>query len=408
VRGAMPRIPPELCARCKGYKRLCGLPRCPLLDSFRAQVSAASRIAGTRAEGPTPPSALVGEHGYPRVSLYYMIPPGAPEEKARYYDAPREWAASKETLAGIIRLRSELVSARVRVDARNPMRLYEAEISPALASTAPVDSEALLAKPPTPRLAFDGVSKPRGPTAPAREIRVTSNPRLHPRLEKLVFDDARAAEAVWELYRAGVDVYTIQKAFSLGMLGGLRRRRLVPTRWAITAVDEILAGRIRAGLRGLDTIGEVEVYFGEYLGNRFAIVLLPGPGTFEWIEAWHPHTAWTRAARKPIIVRVEEDPLGRATAEDGGFSAAKVPVLEHLARRGNVVILREITPDYYAPVGNWHIRETVSAALARGPVAKASSPQEAARIVERMFPRVPELVRASRLLKGVKRVTDFF
>jgi len=407
----LPRIPPELCARCKGYKRLCGLPRCPLLDSFRAQVAAASRIAGTRAEGPTPPSALVGEYGYPRVSLYYMIPPGAPEEKAGYYDAPREWASARETLAGIIRLRSELVSARVRVDARDPMRLYEAEISPALASTTPVDSEALLAKPPTPKLAFDGVSKPRGPTAPAQEIRVTSNPRLHPRLEKLVFDDARASEAVWELYRSGVDVYTIQKAFSLGMLGGLRRRRLVPTRWAITAVDEILASRLRATLRGRDSISEVEVYRGEYLGNRFAIILLPGPGTLEWIEAWHPHTAWTRAARRPVIIRVEEDPLGRATAEDGGFSAAKVPVLEHLTRRGktaDVVILREITPDYYAPVGNWHIRETIAAALSRPPVARASSPREAAQTLEQIFPRVPELVRASRLLKGVKRITDFF
>nr|WP_256205084.1 hypothetical protein [Aeropyrum camini] len=54
--------------------------------------------------------------------------------------------------------------------------------------------------------------------------------------------------------------------------------------------------------------------------------------------------------------------------EDGGFSAAKLPVLEHLysrGRRADVIIVREVLPQYYAPVGNWHIRETVKHALSQ-------------------------------------------
>ncbi len=407
----MPRIPPELCARCKGYKRLCGLPRCPLLEAFQAQVRAASLVSGSRVEGATPPAALVGEHGYPKVNLYYMVPPSVFGDEARYYDSPRDWLARRETLAGIIRLRSQLISARLRVDARSPEDLYAREVSLALVSAAPVGSEAILAKPPTPRLSFNGITRPRGPAAPAVKVEVEENPKPDPRLEKMIFDDARAEEAAWELYRSGVDVYTIQKALSLGLLGRLRARRLVPTRWAITAVDDMLSRRLREEIRDYESVDQVEVYQAEYLGNNFVIIIAPGYGTFEWIEAWYPNTAWTRSARSTIIFRLEEDPLGRATGEDGGYSAARLSVLEHLSRRrrtGDVIILREIKPDYYAPVGNWHIRETVRAALSSGPKRVFSSLDEAIAFAKSLLDREGSRVLGySRLARGIRRISDF-
>ncbi len=411
----MKRIPPDLCARCKGYKRLCGLPRCPLLDSFRAQVQAASRAVRGRVEGSTPPGALVGEHGYPKVNLYYMIPPGVRGSEASYYEAPTEWAERRETLAGIIRLRSQLLSARLRLDARDPLRLYQDEIGLAALSEKPVDSEAILAKPPTPRLTFSGITKPRGPSAPAVRLVVEDNPRLDRRVEKAIWDDALAEDVAWELYRAGVDVYTIQRMLSLGFMGRLRSRRLVPTRWAITAVDDMISRRIRGELRGARQIDEYEVYFAEYLGNRFAVILGPGEGVFEWVEAWQPFTAWTRTARDVVVLRLEEDPLGRRTMDDGGYSAARLSVLEHLYSRGRVgdaVIVREVTPDYYAPVGNWHIRETVRRAMASGPLLRTSDPAEALR--EALSLLSPSAARAVsgkvRIITGRgrrRKITDF-
>ncbi|MCE4628338.1 MAG: Nre family DNA repair protein [Desulfurococcales archaeon] len=396
----MPRIPPELCAKCKGYKRLCGLPYCPILQRFRASMSTALRVEGRSVEGATPPGVLVGERGYPAVRLYLFIPPGVSGEEARIYDAPQIWAGQRLTLARIISLRSSILGASLRADARDPYRLYETEIGLAALSERPVDAEAELRRPPVPRLRFDGLVKPVGPTAPAERVRVSSSPRLPPSLEKAIWDDARASDIVWELYRSGVDIYSIQRAFSLGFLGRPRSRRIVPTRWSITAVDEILSGRLRAAIRGLPEIGEAELYYGEYLGNRFIIVLLPGPGSIEWIEAWHPRTVWTRHGSKPVVYRLVEDPLGRKTAEDGGYSAAKLGVLEHLynrGRRADAVIIREILPSYYAPVGNWHIRETVRRAMREGPIARAPGPEGLQEEIERRLD-LPGLARESRLL----------
>ena len=393
------RIPPSLCARCKGYKRLCGLPTCPILERFRAQAAAAPRIRGGLVEGDTPPSVVVGEKGYPLVPVLYNVPPGVYGDRARWHDDPRGWAAAAVPLREIVGLRSSLVAPMLRVRVEKPWVLYEREVSLAAVSEKPVDTEARLEKMPTPRLSFDGLLAPQGPAAPARELRVAGNPRVPRPLDRMIWDDLRAEEAVRELYRAGLDVYTIIYAFSLGLLGRSRSRRLVPTRWAITAVDQVIGNAL---LREARSSGEVvdsyEVYHHCYLGNCFTIVLAPGAYQAEMVEVWHPLTPWTGTAKKPIVYTITETPTKKMSMMDGGYIAARLAVAEHLARRRRqaaVLILREVTREYYAPVGNWHIRETVRKALSKKPVAIVSSLEEALEEAAR-FARSPE-ARASLL-----------
>ncbi len=382
-RGApvMVRIPPELCTRCKGYKKLCGLPSCPILDRLRSQATALARARWERRiGGSTPPAVLVGEAGYPRATLYYMVPPGIEGPEAGAYEDPQGWSEKSVPLDMIIRLRSSLVSGSLKWDVKRPLDLtYSMEVGLAAVSLRPVESEVELERLPLPKVRFDGFTSPLGPTAPASSLRISGSPLLAKKMESMIWDDVKAEVGVRELWRSGLDVYRIQRALSLGMLGRLRRRRLVPTRWAITAVDEILSRYFRERLRTAKEISDLEVYYREYLGNRFLIIMKPGPGWFEWVELWHPMGLWTGGATKVTVWRLTEDPMGRRTADDGGFSAAKEAVLEHLAKRGrraDVIIVREILPTYYAPVGNWHIRETVKRALQEGFVDKALSPQE--------------------------------
>ena len=405
------RIPPELCTRCKGYKRLCGLPRCPILESFRAQVSVYLKLRGLTASGSTPPSMLVGEYGYPRVNVYYMIPVDVYGESSRIYEDPVAWTTRRLGLDDIVRLRSELLSARLEMPVHEPERLYESEVGLAGVSEKPVDSEAELEKAPIPNLRFDGVTKPLGPRAPARRIRVSSNPKLNPVVEKVVHDDVDAMSSVEELYKSGVDIYTIQRLLSLGFLGKRFRRRLVPTRWAITAVDDMVSRVLRRELRDRPEVQDTRVYYNEYLGNRFLIVVKPGPGAFEWIEVWQPRSLWVRETSNPVVWRVEENALGETTAVDGGFSAARLAVLEALAeegRRGDVIIVREVTPAYYAPVGNWHIRETVRRAVKLKPIAVNPTRRELLEIlVEHVNYNPQSLLSKSKLLKPPITLNEF-
>ncbi len=406
------KIPSELCVRCKGYKRLCGLPRCPILERFQSQVNVLSRINGREVQGATPPSALVGEHGYPKVNIYFMIPPGERGSDARYHDDPQGWISRREPLSKIIELRSSMVSAILNSPVNDPWSLYEKEISLAALSLKPVDSEAILRKAPLPTLKFDGITKPVGPSSPAEKIKIYDNPKLHRKIEKIMWDDVKAEEAIRTLYLSGLDVYEIQRAMSLGVLGTIRRRRLVPTRWAITAVDEILSKFMKGFIRRERWIDDIEVRYGEYIGNRYVIVLMPGPGNMEWVEIWQPRGLWTRGSSKPVIWRVFEDNLGNLSAIDGGFSAAKMAVLESLFKRrrsADVLIIREILPTYYAPVGNWHIRETVKDIMKKDPVKVMDLSQVKDIIRKHIDIDLSVLSRKSLLLRGVRqtRLSDY-
>ncbi|MEM0365442.1 MAG: Nre family DNA repair protein [Acidilobaceae archaeon] len=403
-------IPPELCARCKGFKRLCKLPRCPILESFQAQVRTYMRLRGLDAHGSTPPSILVGEFGYPKVKIYYMVPVGVFGDNARLYEDPVGWSIRGESLANIIKFRSELLSGEVQVSIDKPEILYEKEFGLAGLSVDPVDSEVKLAKPPIPTLRFDGLTKPLGPRAPANTIKITSNPKIPLQVEKIIWDDLKAVEAIRDLYFNNVDIYTIQRLLSLGFLGRIHRRRIVPTRWSITAVDDTISRILRSKLRGRPEVQESELYYNEYLGNRFLILVKPGPGRFEWIEIWQPRSFWVRSSSKPIIWRVEENTRGEATAMDGGFSAARLAVLEVLSRVdriGDTIIIREITPGYYAPVGNWHIRETVRRALAK-PIAKNITIKELKDVIKTKIDYNHEdLISRIRLLRNEVKLTDY-
>jgi hypothetical protein len=358
------KIPAELCVKCKGYKYLCGLPSCPILDRFRSIVHVASKIQGSeKIEGSTPPSIVIGEKNYPKVSLIYNIPPGIKGEEAREYENPEGWWG-KKSLSDILSLRSSLVSTILHdVNVNEPEKLYEKEIALAGISEKPVLSEAQSeVKQILPRLKFDGILIPRGPSIKAKDIKVDENPKIPKKIESLIFDDVKAEEGVLDLYSSGENYYRIITTFSLGLLGRKKNRRIVPTRWSITAVDQIVGNYLLSKIKEFDTISTTTVYYNSYLGNYFHIIFYPSRYSSIWIEIWYPFSLWSNEL---VITDLSEDYWGEYEFLDGGYMAARLAVIEKLnemRRQAGIIIIREITSEYYAPVGNWHIRETVKKA----------------------------------------------
>ncbi len=353
------RIPSSLCAECKGRKKLCGLPECPLLDRQR-RLKPVLKIVGREIYGASPPSVVVGESGYPRVSVMLGVPPGKSGDEGREFEDPMGWWGRAQ-LRDILGLRASMVASTAKVDARDPLRLYEQELSVAASSLRPVDVEVRADGPPAGGVSMDPLNLPHPPLVRAVGIRVSGSPILPRRLEQLIFDDLGADKAVLELSGAGVDVYTIIRAFSMGLLGERRRRRLVPTRWAITAVDTIIGNDLLRRVRSMPWVAAHELYFTEYLGNRFAVLISPGPLNVSWVEIWHPFTPW--ASGEPAVVIDRENWRGEVKFLDGGYQAARLSLLRYLESRnrsGSVIIIREVLPEYYVTVGNWHIRESMT------------------------------------------------
>ncbi len=358
-----------LCAACKGSRRLCGRAVCPILERIASSLEVLPSIKGASLFASTPPSVLVGERGYPRVRVGVNVPPVRGWEAAQYDDPVGWWGRLR--LSDIIRLRARLVfSSTISHVRAGQGRALEA-IREAALSSLPVDTEVYFKKPPRVELKFDGVLAPRGPLGEIERVRVVENPRVPRPVQRLVEDtDAPATDAVIELYRAKISVYQIVRLFTLGMLGQAHRRRIVPTRWAITAVDKLLSDHLLQIVSDCPEISSFEVYRIEYLGNRYTLLLAPGPWSMQMVEVWLPGSVWV-PGETPSVFSVHELHDGRLRGPmDGGYYAIRLPVLEHLARRGrkaSIIVVREITPQYYAPVGSWQIRESVRNALTRRP-----------------------------------------
>ncbi|NON61495.1 Nre family DNA repair protein [Acidianus sp. RZ1] len=384
----MRKIPAELCVRCKGNKHLCGLSSCPIVERFRTIVNITLKVSAKESiDGSTPPSVVVGESSYPRVSLLFNVPPGVSGEDAREYENPKDWWG-KRSIYEILNLRSSMISNVLKTKVDDVWKLYEREISLTTVSENPVLSMSKVNGEIKPSLKFDGYLMPRGPSINSADIKVIENPKLSRLMEKMIFDDVKASQGVIELYKNNHDLYKIINALSMGLLGRKKSRKLVPTRWAITAVDSVVGKDLLSKVREYDSINEVEVYFQQYLGNIFHVILYPSSYRVAWIEIWHPLSLWSNEL---VISELSENYWGVYDFMDGGYMAARLAVLESLENRkrsAGVIIVREITKDYFAPLGNWHIRETVRRAM-QNKIATLDSLSKGIEFVE------------SRLSKGV-------
>jgi len=237
------------------------------------------------------------------------------------------------------------------------------------------------------------------------------------RIERAYYDrDLRAVDAVADLYSRGVSVTRIQRSFSLGMFGTGGRRKLVPTRWSITAVDDGLSLQILDKVKQFETIDEYRVYVFRNLDNIFAAILSPEKWKFEWIEAWFPGTTWNEVGSSPVLMGDHEPYWGRKTyaAVGGCYYSARLAVCEQLVkerRQATVIVLREARPGYIMPVGVWQVRENVRNAMRQKPNLFKNLSESLRFISGRFEIPLQRWILQSELLKNAlfqKRITDFF
>ncbi|KUO39560.1 MAG: hypothetical protein AVW06_03610 [Hadesarchaea archaeon DG-33-1] len=367
------RVPSSsLCLVCKGGRMLCGKLRCPIVAKAQSLTKSSLQITSPRIQGSTPPGVFVGRIGYPKVYVGPMVPPYRGDTEI--LDTPEFWLG--KGIQEIIDYRFALIRGKARAnvhDARSGGRLLDVLQELAMGKR-PVDAEALLTRIPNKVITLSGETQPFGPSAPLRSF-MTSGVSVDRRIEDAFYDrDLKAADAVVDLYNDDVLVTRIQRAFSLGMFGFQKRRKMVPTRWSITAVDSILSLELIDLIKQHDTIDEYRVYSFENLDNRFAAILMPERWSFEWIEAWFPGTTWNPDKRvgAPAMMGDWEPYRGRTTYPDVGgcYYACRLAVAERLnqeQRQASALVLREIHPGYILPVGVWNVRESIRRTMQEEP-----------------------------------------
>ncbi|GAB3410763.1 DNA repair protein NreA [Haloparvum alkalitolerans] len=386
------------------------------LETFQDRFEDA--LSGDSLVGSVSPSIFVGRSNYPNVSTGILSPVGR-EEQAERFRTSGDWYDEGVSIGDVFERRSGLLNSNRTAEVDNVHDAWDGWLGTqreVAIADRPVDVEIGLDSKPELDVDIDDVGAPVGPRARARDASLGENPHVPRPVEKtLEDDDWRAQGAMTYLYRRGFDVYEINSILSAGALGQGENRRLVPTRWSITAVDDTVGQYLRGTIRDAPSVDSVEVHRNEYLGNAFWVVLAPGDWEYELVEMKAPGSVWNPDPEAGIyLAAAHEGREGRTGYVDetaGAYYAARLGVLEHLSDRGRqakVLVLRHVSDAYWGPVGVWQVREAVRNAF-EGELGEAETFGEAVRGVADHLP-VPlsRLRRKSTMAAGLQtNIGDF-
>jgi hypothetical protein len=329
------------------------------LKRLTSKIKMPSVDIGRELEGSTPPSVFIGSWNYPKVYAGPMITPMHGDTSIM--DTPEAWIPDQKTQEDIIGYRLNLVRGKQTVKITDLDNVFVEKLQEISLACNSIDSEAEFGSKPY-GMSFNEQHAPHGPSALIEKFDINSV-KWDRELEKAFYDnDLKAADAVMHLHQKEVPFSSMQKAFSMGTMGIDDNRKLVPTRWSITACDSTIGNRLLREVKNFEVIDTHRVYEFSSLNNYYAILLLPQEWMFEWMEAF----LHVLGKEELIFSDYEHNSAKKGYSRVGGcYYTSKMAVLEALARekkQSAAIILREAYQGYI-PLGVFNVRENIRSAM---------------------------------------------
>lgn len=362
----------------------------------------ANLFSSNAVSGSSPPSVFVGSYNYPKVFVGPMVPPIHGDTSL--LDIPEKW--SGKTLEEIVNFRLNLIRGIKKMSVADPQGRYIEDLQQVAMSTRPIESDIEFHKNTIPVTSIDGESAPFGPIGEIKNSKFSSSSSDRS-IQKAYYDkDLKAEDAVLALYNRGIEISKIQKCFSIGMFG--KKRKLVPTRWSITATDDIISKSLVSEILDFSLTDSCQVFCFEHLDNLYSVVIFPHRWMFEMQEAWHDGDTVGFGNDFEDARGIDHPP-----AIAGAYFAAKLAVAEYFVKnqtQGTVLVLREIRPEYAVPVGVWQVREGVRATMKQKPYVASSFDDAINFACKNMSISKTEWLSKGNMLKLIKQKTiaDFF
>lgn len=378
------------------YCKICGKYECKKHTALLGRVRQISEFSGS-----SPPEIFVGKWNYPNVYVGIL----SPEEygNTKIMSSAEEWHAKRLAIPSILNLRNKLIYGRVKSNIKKAVlgNKFLSVMQEVAMTNKSVSTEFKLKKP----IRKNEERESRVPlisnAGEVERVKLQENPKIERKVEYLVNDvDIKSKDALLELERGGVDSSSMIKLLSAGLLGLKKNRKLVPTRWSITAVDSNLSEEKIEKIRYFPEISEYRVFYDEYLGNHYEILLMPRHWSFEVIEI---------SLKNFGVWKDFESVFGRkkyAESVTGAYYANRLGVCEYLEKIGkqaSVLIFREIRPEYYAPLGVGILRETTRSAMRKELMRFGSLKEALADVQTRLRIPVETYLKQSQMMKELRQ-----
>ena len=368
-------------------------------------------------QGSSPPEIFVGRWNYPNVYTGIL----APEEygNTELLSSHEKWHHLKLSIPEITSLRSRLIYGRTQqhikhkpetaisgINNSKSITKVMQEVAMTHKSTA---TEMILKKPIQTEHKQDNSTPIISRAAQIQSAKLQENAPVKPKIDYLVNDSSvKSTHAIQELYNANIPASNIMKLLSAGLLGLKSSRKLVPTRWSITAVDSTLSNQKLEKIKFYQELSEIQLFNSNYLGNHYHFLLLPSMFSFEVIEI---------SLGKGGVWQDYESNFSRkkyASSVTGAYYAnrlALVEYLEKIKRQCACLVIREIRPEYNVPLGVGILRETSRESFAKTPQIFNTLKEAFNAIQNNLKQPIENYLSRSQLLKNYgkqSRLTEFF
>lgn len=356
------------------------------------------------------PAPFIGRFGYPNVNIGVLSPQFSGDTS--YYDSPKLWSKGSFRIGQIASLRYGLVNSRSNASIKNLNGKFLEVVQEVGMAKNSAELEVNLKKKPVLSTNHEKEIIPFGPAAEIKNARITANTKIDSRVERVVSDtDLKAGSAIVSLYRKGFEESSLNKLLSVGSLGLGKNRKLVPTRWSITAVDDTVGRQLIKEVKDFNA-GEYKAYFGGDWGNYYLLLFFPEVWSYELFETYlgYKINPWSNEGN--FYSTDYESYDGRKDyAEEcaGGYYTARLAMLEkmkELKRQSSCLALRFISSEYNIPLGVWVTREAARKALSEKPIIfsdKELMLNYAKILIKKKFGFELEfLLKESKLLKNIK------
>ena len=403
------------CKTCKNYhNKVYPKGFCPIYSKFNIK---SIEFNKKEFSGSSPPGVFIGSKlKYPNVNIGVLSPVEDKEETWIYND-PLYWVKNKFSIDQILKLRKSLINSRTTTNinvVKNTPK-YVNQMQEIGMAYKPVNLEVKLKKQPHFKIDFDKVRMPIGGNIDFEKIKITENVKIKRKVDKVVDDhDLKANNAINYLYNNNFNELFLSQLLSVGALGLKKNRILVPTRWSITATDDLIGKNLIKEIKDYNSIDKYSYFEGNYLGNHYFILFFPDVWNFELFEGYLPNSSWN-PTNKIKFATDEEDYYGRKAyvkETAGGYYACRISTaryLKNIRRQASILAIRFETPSYYAALGVWVVRESTKKTMDNKPLIFETKESMFKHLKKRIFSlfnyNIEHILKQSKLVNKLKTQT---
>jgi DNA repair protein NreA len=359
--------------------------------------------------GSTPPEIFVGHWNYPKVYTGILSPEEHGNTQLMSY--PELWNKNKIPLSKIMQFRNQLIYGRTQSHIKKLQTSFLSVMKEIAMTHKSISTSFTLKKPISRNLEKESTVPLIPKAALVKKVILEENAPVKRKIDYLVNDtEVKSSISLSELHKANIPTSSLSKILSAGLLGLKKNRRLVPTRWSITAVDDTISKQKLKKIKYFQEISEIKVFNANYLGNYYNFILLPDKYSFEVIEIsikyqqkglWQNHESFF-------------DRKKYADSVTGAYYANRLALTEYLEkikRQASCLVIREIRPEYYAPCGVGILREISREAFSKKSETFQTLNEALNSIQSRLNQPITNYTSKSWLLKNYgkqKRLNEFF